>query len=97
MFLVFFIFYIILGLITSAVISFICLKDYIYGRDVRVSDLDLLGEDWAIVVLGGAFWPVTVLIASVTYGFKFLFIRFFYGVIKIINWIKNFNKKENTK
>lgn len=97
MFLAFFIFYIILGLITSAVISFICLKDCINGRDIRVSDLDLLGEDWAIVVFGGAFWPVTVLIASVTYGFKFLFIRFFYGVIKIINWIKNFNKKENTK
>lgn len=97
MFLVFFIFYIIIGLITSAVISFICLKDCIYGRDVRVSDLDLLGEDWAIVVFGGVFWPVTVLIASVTYGFKFLFSRFFYGIIKIINWIKNFNKKENTK
>ena len=97
MFLAFFIFYIIFGLITSAVISFICLKDCIYGRDIRVSDLDLLGEDWAIVVFGGVFWPVTVLIASVTYGFKFLFSSFFYGIIKIINWIKNFNKKENTK
>lgn len=93
----FLVFYIIIGLITSAVISFICLKDCIYGRDVRVSDLDLLGENWVIVVFGGAFWPVTVLIASVTYGFKFLFIGFFYGIIKIINWIKNFNKKENTK
>lgn len=93
----FLVFYIIIGLITSAVISFIYLKDCIYGRDVRVSDLDLLGENWVIVTFGGAFWPVTVLIASVTYGFKFLFIGFFYGIIKIINWIKNFNKKENTK
>ena len=93
----FLVFYIIIGLITSAVISFICLKDCIYGRDVRVSDLDLLGENWVTVALGGVFWPVTVLIASVTYGFKFLFIGFFYGIIKIINWIKNFNKKENTK
>lgn len=93
----FLVFYIIIGLITSAVISFICLKDCIYGRDVRVSDLDLLGENWVIVAFGGAFWTVTVLIASVTYGFKFLFIGFFYGIIKIINWIKNFNKKENTK
>lgn len=93
----FWVFYIIIGLITSAVISFICLKDCIYGRDIRVSDLDLLGENWVIVTFGGVFWPVTVLIASVTYGFKFLFIGFFYGVIKIINWIKNFNKKENTK
>lgn len=93
----FFAFYIIIGLITSAVISFICLKDCICGRDVRVSDLDLIGDNWVIVAFGGAFWPVTVLIASVTYGFKFLFIGFFYGVIKIINWIKNFNNKENTK
>lgn len=93
----FWVFYIIIGLITSAVISFICLKDCIYGRDIRVSDLDLLGENWVIVTFGGVFWPVTVLIASVTYGFKFLFIGFFYGVIKIINWIKNFNNKENTK
>lgn len=93
----FFAFYIIIGLITSAVISFICLKDCICGRDVRVSDLDLIGDIWVIVAFGGAFWPVTILIASVTYGFKFLFIGFFYGVIKIINWIKNFNNKENTK
>lgn len=94
----FFAFYIIIGLITSAVISFICLKDCICGRDVRVSDLDLIGDNWVIVAFGGgAFWSVTVLIASVTYGFKFLFIGFFYGVIKIINWIKNFNNKENTK
>ena len=97
MFLVFFIFYIIFLLITLAAISFICLKYYIYGRDIRVSDLDLLGEDWAIVVLGGAFWPVTVLIASVTYGFKFLFIGFFYVVIKINNWIKNNKKQKNKK
>ncbi len=87
--------YIILAFLTAAIIMYLVIKDHVPGREIRISDLDFIDEEWALVVFGAAFWPVTLIVIFFAYVIKYIFYVFFVGIIKGINKIKNFNEKQS--
>jgi len=93
----FWVIYIILAFFTAAIIGYLVIKDYVRGREIQISDLDFIDEEWLLVVFGGFFWPITLIIFSFAYGIKYIFYAFFVGIIKGIDWAKNFNEKQTEK
>lgn len=94
----FWLIYIIIAFFIAAIIGCLIMKDYIHGREIQVSDLDLIdGEEWLLVMFGGVFWPITLIMFFFVYGIKFIFYAFFAGIIKGLHWIKKFNEKQSKK